>query len=663
MPPSTGSATFLLLGALLLPSALASVSLTDIQQIIGFNSKCTSAYGTTVDSCSLSDFTVTGNAGSCSSQCFSDLTDLQTEIQKHKFNVELGLVERIVNIDIDLVFVDNISQSGNANNSRLVWWRESPIKEIAAGTYLSIELVGGPFQPGNRTGKFEPATSMRKTLLLVYIHGFHGGDDTFAAFPAHLSGLVSRALPNIDVLTEVYPRFKTRGELGECVARFREWLENKVIDLEVAHSTPSPTIDPSVHVILLGHSMGGIVAAETYLLLASEQPIAPAHSATNGPTSSFLSDTATSPAASQARSEASSLPDGPDTSNFMFPHIQAILAFDTPFLGLAPSMVAHQLEGGHKMASNAYNAYNEMAGIFGWGSKSESNVRTEAASATKALPAPAISSTADAAAAPQWQRWGKYAMFAGAAGAVAAGGAAALYNQRAKITAGWSWASSHLLFVGDLAKPEILRRRVEMLEKAVQERGAACANLYTLLGRGAREGYGVTSAVKGPERTFANLPVKARDGNGRPVNARLVSGSVGQGMLWWGAANENARDETSAHMSMFTPRENPGFYAMARKSKDLIAGWVDEGWYNTSEKRPTAGPDEQANGLGEDWEKADLDDEQDEDEDEDDDRAKGWEGLDGTKHSADDDDYHDDHDDNKVRMRDEDKDGVVVDKA
>jgi len=33
-------------------------------------------------------------------------------------------------------------------------------------------------------------------------------------------------------------------------------LQNKVIDLEVANGTPSPTVDPSVHVILVGHSMG-----------------------------------------------------------------------------------------------------------------------------------------------------------------------------------------------------------------------------------------------------------------------------------------------------------------------------------------------------------------------------------------------------------------------
>lgn len=51
-------------------------------------------------------------------------------------------------------------------------------------------------------------------------------------------------------------------------------LQNRVIDLEVANRTTSPTVDPSVHVFLVGHSMGGIVAAETLqtmLQLAAKQ--------------------------------------------------------------------------------------------------------------------------------------------------------------------------------------------------------------------------------------------------------------------------------------------------------------------------------------------------------------------------------------------------------
>jgi hypothetical protein len=111
---------------------------------------------------------------------------------------------------------------------------------------------------------------MRKTLLLVFIHGFkvclgalslllllhclqalgasptgddhvpanfiqielmaansllQGGDDTFGTFPEHLRALISHALPKIDVVAITYPKFDTRGELKDCVERFREWYE------------------------------------------------------------------------------------------------------------------------------------------------------------------------------------------------------------------------------------------------------------------------------------------------------------------------------------------------------------------------------------------------------------------------------------------------------
>lgn len=33
-------------------------------------------------------------------------------------------------------------------------------------------------------------------------------------------------------------------------------LQNRVIDIEVENKTPSPSIDPSVRTVLVGHSMG-----------------------------------------------------------------------------------------------------------------------------------------------------------------------------------------------------------------------------------------------------------------------------------------------------------------------------------------------------------------------------------------------------------------------
>ena len=89
---------------------------------------------------------------------------------------------------------------------------------------------------------------MHRTLLLCFIHGFkvlqtfpsttlacclfphladtcpsQGGDDTFGEFPEHLRTLLSHALPNITVKALTYPKFETRGDLAECVGRFREW--------------------------------------------------------------------------------------------------------------------------------------------------------------------------------------------------------------------------------------------------------------------------------------------------------------------------------------------------------------------------------------------------------------------------------------------------------
>jgi hypothetical protein len=69
----------------------------------------------------------------------------------------------------------------------------------------------------------ENTPTMKKKLLLCFIHGFKGDDNTFGEFPSHLQSLVARALPKIDVQAIVYPKFETRGDLGDCVARFRDW--------------------------------------------------------------------------------------------------------------------------------------------------------------------------------------------------------------------------------------------------------------------------------------------------------------------------------------------------------------------------------------------------------------------------------------------------------
>lgn len=365
---------------------------------------------------------------------------------------------------------------------------------------------------------------MKKTLLLCFIHGFKGGDDTFAGFPSHLKAILQHALPKVTVLAITYPKFETRGDLHECVARFKEWLQNKVIDLEVANCTPSPTVDPCVRTILIGHSMGGIVAAETLLSIINEQPI---HSP------------------SVSSSDASL----PDPSLLMFPYIQGILAFDTPYLGIAPGVVAHGAEGHWNTANAAYAAYSNVASAFGWGAKPAATAEESAVHASRMLPAPETASQA----------------------VNDANADAAAYMKRDTLSEGWSWVGSHLEFVGALARGEEMKRRVVAVAKLSESQRVGFMNVYTCLGL-AVETKGKPSwsaGVLGADRTFCNIP----------------KGELKQFFL--PTVNDKATTETWAHMSMFEPRSNPGYYGMSENAKELVVEWATNQWYEEATRGET----------------------------------------------------------------------------
>lgn len=281
--------------------------------------------------------------------------------------------------------------------------------------------------------------------------------------------------------------------------------------MEVAAGTPSPTVDPSVRVILVGHSMGGIVAAETAIALASEHPI---HNSVDedSPTKS-----------------ATATPPPPNA--LMFPYVQGVLAFDTPFLGISPGLVAHGAESHYAAASTAIAQLSGLTSLLGGAKAAKAN-----ADARAALP-PAEGKEAsqeqqgkgNAASKSGWAKWGTIAMAAGAVGAVAAGGVAAYYN-REQITQGLSWATSHLEFVGCLARKEELRRRVAYMVRLNKELQVGFGNFYTRLGQaaGSRQ-VSMVGTVLGNERTFCILPQRDQAGD------------------WREAVNNKAKDEISAH--------------------------------------------------------------------------------------------------------------------
>ena len=96
-------------------------------------------------------------------------------------------------------------------------------------------------------------TDGKRTLLLVYIHGFMGNETSFQSFPAHVHNLVTVKLEGSHVVhTKIYPKYKSRKAIEFARDTFSDWL--------------SPHEGPNTDVILLGHSMGGLLSAEVTLL-------------------------------------------------------------------------------------------------------------------------------------------------------------------------------------------------------------------------------------------------------------------------------------------------------------------------------------------------------------------------------------------------------------
>ena len=282
----------------------------------------------------------------------------------------------------------------------------------------------------------------------------------------------------------------------------------------MANHTPSPVIDPSVHTILVGHSMGGIVAADALLSIMDDEPVT-------------------------------------GDSKLPFPHIVGILAFDTPYLGLAPSVFAHSAEEKWKTASGAYGTLSSIAsGLFASQAAVEGTMVT---TREREEAEDEHGRKNELSQQSLWGRWGKVAVYGGAAAALA-GGAAAAYIKRDDISAGFGWVSSHLEFVGALMKAEELRVR---LDRAAGIEGVGFANLFTSLG-GDRMGTSVM--FDGKERTFCSLPTDES-----PLRKKFFR-----------CVNVSAADEVGAHCSMFEAKTNPAYFELAERARDLICVWVRE---------------------------------------------------------------------------------------
>lgn len=66
--------------------------------------------------------------------------------------------------------------------------------------------------------------SGRRTLLLIFIHGFMGNETSFQSFPAHVHNLVASLVADTHVVhTKLYPRYRSRKNITFARDDFSRW--------------------------------------------------------------------------------------------------------------------------------------------------------------------------------------------------------------------------------------------------------------------------------------------------------------------------------------------------------------------------------------------------------------------------------------------------------
>ncbi|TWU73737.1 hypothetical protein ED733_000998 [Metarhizium rileyi] len=118
---------------------------------------------------------------------------------------------------------------------------------------LHISDISDPRISSTQSLAPSEAPLARRRLLLIYIHGFYGNDQSFRSFPAHVHALVKELLVDTHVIhSKIYPRYKTYKAIEVARDNFSAWLE--------------PHEGHGTDVVLVGHSMGGLLAGEIILM-------------------------------------------------------------------------------------------------------------------------------------------------------------------------------------------------------------------------------------------------------------------------------------------------------------------------------------------------------------------------------------------------------------
>ncbi|KAL9581689.1 MAG: hypothetical protein Q9212_003746 [Teloschistes hypoglaucus] len=139
--------------------------------------------------------------------------------------------------------------------------RDSTINELPP-PYTEDEAptpkTEGRPSPNPETSVISSNLEGRRSLLLVYVHGFMGNETSFQKFPTHVHNLLCERLADqYAVQSIVYPKYKSRKKIDFARDELVHWLGCQAVD--------------DADVILLGHSMGGLLVAEVALSVSEHQ--------------------------------------------------------------------------------------------------------------------------------------------------------------------------------------------------------------------------------------------------------------------------------------------------------------------------------------------------------------------------------------------------------
>jgi len=312
----------------------------------------------------------------------------------------------------------------------------------------SVNLKDSNATPSQSAEGLDSSPSLPPDLILiVFVHGFKGTDSTFLEFPERLRHIVAETVSNVIVESVVFPAYETKGELNAAVERFADWLATFTVEKEVAHGTGGGA--GKAKIILCGHSMGGLVAADTLIALFKSRP---------------------------------------DTDAPLWPRIIGCIAFDTPYFGLHPFVFKNSASKAFGYMQTAH----KLISTFG-SSSAASSVTASKAPVAAILPPPSAASSASS-----WAKWAKPAAI-GLGGLLVSGATAgAAYYTRDDLGLGYKWATDHMKFVGNLWDEKQMKGRVKLLFEIEESQGVVFRVFYTLL------------PAKPPQhpdtRTFISLP-------------------------------------------------------------------------------------------------------------------------------------------------------------